>query len=83
MAIRTGAARLLVLAMQQGMPPEAACRAALEDVGQLRGGLIAELVLHAVDRRGNFFVASTGVKDGYSWWSEGQDEPRALEPVVL
>jgi len=83
MAIRASSARFLVLALERGATPEAAVRMALADLQALREGLLADLVLHVVDRDGNCFAASTGVAADYYWWREGMTTPDHRSVPVL
>jgi L-asparaginase len=83
MAIRAGTARAVVLALQQGRSAEEACREAIDDLRQLRTGLLSDLIIHAVDRQGNRCVLSTGVKGGYWWWTPELNEPEECEAAVV
>ena len=74
MTIRTGAARSVVLYMKKGASVREACEEAMRDLLELRGGEIAAVVLHAIDRDGCPCVLSShGLHEQSSWyyWTEG------------
>jgi L-asparaginase / beta-aspartyl-peptidase len=83
MTIRAGTARLIVLGLARGMSPEEACREAIADLRELRGGLLADVIVHAVNPKGEHFVASTGVPGGYAWWTDRMNAPEFLRAVVV
>jgi L-asparaginase / beta-aspartyl-peptidase len=83
MAIRAGTARSVVLHLANGNPVDEACRAAIADLRQLEGGFLDELVIHAVDSRGNHCVATTGIAAAYWWWREGMTEPARLFAIAM
>jgi L-asparaginase / beta-aspartyl-peptidase len=83
MAIRAGTARAVVLALQRGRSAEEACQEAIEDVRQLRTGLLSDLIVHALDRAGNCCVRSTGIEGGYWWWSRGMNAPEERAAIVM
>jgi L-asparaginase / beta-aspartyl-peptidase len=64
MAIRTATARSVVLYMKMGMSVEEACREAATDYGDLEGGIIRSVIIHAMDRNGEECVLSVGTGTG-------------------
>lgn len=83
MTIRAGTARAVVLALRRGLTPEEACLEAIEDLRELRGGLLSEVVVYAVSTQEEPFAASTGVEGAYWWWREGMPEPEARTAEVV
>jgi beta-aspartyl-peptidase (threonine type) len=84
MIIRAGVARAVVAYMKKGATVEQACREAFDDLRSLKGGYLGPVIVHALDRRGNPFVITTG-RDGripYWLWTEGIAKPERLKPVV-
>jgi L-asparaginase len=82
MTIRAGTARAIVLYLKMGLPLEAALDEAIADLGRLRGGQLAGVVIHAMDRRGQHRVVAVNCPDeiAYWIWSEGMEEPE-LRPA--
>jgi len=58
MTIRAGTARAVVLYMKKGATVEEACREALADLGDLKGGFLGPVMIHAMDREGRTCVAA-------------------------
>jgi L-asparaginase len=83
MAIRAGTARSVILHLANGHPVDEVCRTAIADLRRLEGGFLDELVIHAVDARGNHCVATTGIAAAYWWWCEGMKEPARLFAVPM
>jgi L-asparaginase / beta-aspartyl-peptidase len=83
MTIRGGTARMAVLLLGQGRTAEQACREALADLGELRGGFLGDVVLYAVDAAGNHFAATTGIEEEYWWWTGEMEAPeqRTARPL--
>lgn len=79
MTIRCSTARTVVRLMQEGRALDSALRAALSDLGELRGGYLGPVVIHAIDVHGNPGVMATsdlGPKSAYLCWQQGMDDPR-------
>lgn len=75
MAIRTATARSVVLYMKLGMSVEAACREAAADYGDLSGGFLRRVIIHAIDARGDHYVLAAGSDRGeiyYAWDPEAK-----------
>jgi L-asparaginase / beta-aspartyl-peptidase len=83
MTIRAGTARSIVLGLKAGMSPEAACRDAVSDLRELVGGFLSDVVVYALDPRGNHFAASTGAEAGYFWWRDGMEKAEERTATVL
>jgi beta-aspartyl-peptidase (threonine type) len=79
MTIRAGTSRAVVLALSAGMTPEQACRRGIEDLRRLRGGFLSDVVIYAVDPRGNHQAATTGVEGDYWWWESGRSRAERRE----
>lgn len=58
MTIRAGTARSVVLYMKLGATVEEACREALDDLADLKGGFLGPVMIHAIDRSGRWCVAA-------------------------
>jgi beta-aspartyl-peptidase (threonine type) len=82
MAIRAGTSRAIVLYMKMGLSLAAAVDEAIDDLRQLRGGLIQRITLHAIDRAGRHRVVAVNADVQLTcWlWREGDSAPHA-EPV--
>jgi len=76
MTIRACTARSVVLYMKAGASAQEACLEAVRDLRSLKGGYLGPVIIHAVDRRGESFVISTGpvVKglDYFRWCGTGE-----------
>lgn len=83
MTIRAGSARAVVLAIERGDSAEAACRAAIADLRVLRGGFLSDVVIYALDAKGEHFAATTGAKASYWWWTGAMAEPEERTPVIV
>lgn len=79
MAIRAGTAGLVVAEMARGNSPRHAVQAAIEDLLQLRHGVIRTCVIHAVDPEGNAHVTAINATTSiyYQYWNE-----KLLRPEV-
>jgi L-asparaginase len=85
MTMRAMTAHRVVEEMRLGAPVEAAVRAAAADLLSLRGGFLAEVVIHAIDTKGGHFVLTVGAAEtvGYWVWTEELDLPeRRISAVV-
>lgn len=82
MAIRAGTSRSIVLYMKMGLSLAAAVDEAIDDLRQLRGGLLQRITLHAIDRAGSHRVVAVNANTQLSYWlwREGDSAPHA-EPV--
>lgn len=87
MTIRCCTARSVVLYMKAGASVRDAVMEAVEDMRQLKGGLISRVTIHAIDTHGHHkVVAVNGAGDNRYWlWNEGAAAPQSLlaEPVVI
>jgi L-asparaginase len=85
MTIRAGTARAVVLYMKMGMSVDAAVREAVEDMRQLKGGLINRVTIHAIDAKGNHkVVAVNGNPSNTYWlWREGDEKPQSLPAEII
>jgi L-asparaginase len=80
MAIRCGTARSVVLYMKQGASVTDAVMEAVNDMRDLKSGLISRVTIHAIDVKGGHKIAAVN-GDGtqhYWHWSPGLDAPVAL-----
>ena len=78
MAIRTGAARAVVLYMKMGLSVDDAVEEAVEDMRRLTTGLVSRITIHAIDAAANHkVVAVNGNPSNTYWmWRDGETEPR-------
>jgi L-asparaginase / beta-aspartyl-peptidase len=84
MAIRAGSSRAIVLYMKMGLSLEAAMDEAIDDLRQLRGGLLQRITLHAIDRAGRHRVVALNAEKQLTYWlwREGDIAPHA-EPAEI
>ncbi len=84
MAIRAGSSRAIVLYMKMGLSLEAAMDEAIDDLRQLRGGLLQRITLHGIDRAGRHRVVALNAEKQltYLLWREGDEGPHA-EPAEI
>ena len=84
MAIRAGSSRAIVLYMKMGLSLEAAMDEAINDLRQLRGGLLQRITLHGIDRAGRHRVVALNAEKQltYLLWREGDEGPHA-EPAEI
>ena len=78
MTIRAGTARSVVLYMKHGMSVEEACREAMRDLAELKGGFLGTVVVHAIDAGANPCVlANSDIGGGmeYHYWREDMPKP--------
>ncbi|RMF92420.1 MAG: asparaginase, partial [Nitrospinota bacterium] len=75
MAIRTAAARSLVLYLKMGMTLQEAATEVMREVESLVDPYHAALHLIAVDREGNHVAMSNRPGNRYVYWVEGMPEP--------
>jgi beta-aspartyl-peptidase (threonine type) len=73
MTIRAGTARAVVAYMKKGATVEEACNEAMDDLLALKGGYLATVALHAMDKDGKPYVISTDPEDGYSYWTDSME----------
>jgi L-asparaginase / beta-aspartyl-peptidase len=83
MTIRAGTARAVVLMLKTGLSVEGAVSTAIADLRELRGGFLSDVVVHALDTRGNHYAASTGVAATYWWWTSDMVEPEEMTAAVV
>jgi L-asparaginase / beta-aspartyl-peptidase len=86
MAIRAGTARAVVLCMKKGATVREACLEAICDLGDLAGGFLGPLVIHAIDRQGESCVVATkelGRNSEYYVWRDGMAEPEKRQAEVV
>jgi len=85
MAIRAGTSRAIVLYMKMGLSLEAAVDEAIDDLRQLKGGLIQRITLHAIDRNGDHRVVAVNAEEQLTYWlwREGDDAPHAEPAEIL
>ncbi len=84
MTIRCATARSVVQYLKSGMDVREACGAAIQDLRELRGGYLGQVMIHAIDRAGNPWVMSThdlGEKRNAYYWGEGQEVRRLRAEV--
>jgi L-asparaginase len=85
MTIRAGTSRAVVAHMQCGASVEEACRDAMRDLDDLRGGYLGPVVVHAMDRDGRVFVLSNrdlGDEISYVCWRKGMAEVESRRPQL-
>ena len=84
MAIRAGTSRAIVLYMKMGLSLQAAVDEAIDDLRQLKGGLIQRITLHAIDRNGDHRVVAVNAEEQLTYWlwREGDDAPHT-EPTEI
>lgn len=85
MAIRTATARSVVLYIKQGMGVREACYEAARDYGDLSGGVLRGVMIHALDRDGGHFVLSAGYGKSrpYYLWNEERGAFEEREPATF
>jgi len=85
MTIRAGTARSVVLYMKRGASVEAAVREAAADLRYLKGGYQGPVIIHAMDKDGEPFVATLGGDDGdsYCLWREGMASFEEMAPILV
>ncbi len=81
-AIRTSLARSVVLYMKKGATVRDAVAEGMDDLKGLKGGYQGQVVIYALDKAGNHFVARR-FKEGkmcqYLVWSDGMDRFRKMD----
>lgn len=84
MTIRAGTARSLIAYMKRGASSEEAVREGIVDLQDLKGGFLGGVVIHCVDRKGDVFVASTGLKEAtpYWYWQDGMTAAERRAAVI-
>jgi isoaspartyl peptidase/L-asparaginase-like protein (Ntn-hydrolase superfamily) len=84
MTIRAGTARSVVLYLRLGYELKDAVREAAGDLAELKTGLIDEVIIHAVNRRGEHYVLGVGSpKPRTYWiWDDSMGAPEAREAEV-
>lgn len=85
MTIRAGTARSVVLYMKRGATVEEAVREAIADLRYLKGGYLGPVIIHALNREGEPFVATTGGNQGdvYCFWQQGLPGFERREPILV
>lgn len=85
MTIRAGTARSVVLYMKRGATVEEAVREAIGDLRYLKGGYLGPVVIHALSRDGEPFVATTGGNQGdlFCFWRQGLSQYERAEPILV
>ncbi|MFN2114182.1 MAG: isoaspartyl peptidase/L-asparaginase [Anaerolineae bacterium] len=68
LAIRAGTARAVVAGLRSGWDPETACRAALDDLRDLRRDYGGSMTVHVVTPDGRHSVRSIGLERPSSFW---------------
>jgi L-asparaginase len=85
-AIRTSLAHAMVLYMKKGASVQDAVTEGLQDLRALKGGFQGQVVLYAVDKNGEHFVARRfegGYECEYLFWTEGMKSYEKREAVFL
>lgn len=82
MAIRAGTSRGIVLYMKTGMSLSAAVDAAIADLGDLKGGLIDRLTIHAIDKDGAYRVVAVNARQERSFWLWRDDDAAPARVVA-
>jgi beta-aspartyl-peptidase (threonine type) len=84
MTIRAGTARSVVLYMKKGAAVDDACREALCDLRDLKGGFLGAVMVHAMDRDGRACCAATNpmTERFDAWQLAGMTEER-VKPILL
>ncbi len=85
-AIRTSLAHAMVLYMKKGASVRDAVVEGLQDLKALKGGFQGQVVLYAVDRNGEHFVARRfegGHECEYLFWTDGMKSYEKREAVFL
>jgi len=85
MTIRASTARSVVLYMKRGASVVEACHEAVADLRDLKGGYLGPVIIHAVDKNGEPYVATTGGDDGdmYYFWREGMANYVEAAPTLV
>jgi|PlaIllAssembly_1097288.scaffolds.fasta_scaffold08884_3 L-asparaginase len=85
MTIRAGTSRAVVAYMKKGATVQEACYEAFDDLRALREGYLGPVEIHALDKKGDYFVLSTenNTDDVHYWlWAEGMEKPECQRPTV-
>ena len=85
MTIRAGTARGVIAYLKKGASAEEACREAIDDLRDLKGGYLGPVVVHVLDREGTPFVASIGLSKTtpFWFWSEGMAKVECRQALPL
>jgi isoaspartyl peptidase/L-asparaginase-like protein (Ntn-hydrolase superfamily) len=77
MSMRAGTARYVVSQLQEGRSVRDAVHAGIEDLVNLKDGVLATLVIHGVDRFGNAHVTALNAQEsiGFQYWHEDLPKP--------
>lgn len=77
MTMRCGTARSIVLALRLGQSLDDAVKLAVEELGELKTGFLAGVVIHAMDAAGNHKVVSFRCDEQirYWYWDERMSAP--------
>ncbi|HEY8596153.1 MAG TPA: N(4)-(beta-N-acetylglucosaminyl)-L-asparaginase [Devosiaceae bacterium] len=68
MTIRAGTARSIVLYLKMGLSLRDAVDEAVKDLARLRGGMLAGVVIHAIDARGTARVVAVNCDGDIRYW---------------
>ena len=85
MTIRAGTARSVVLFLKMGLSIEEAVYEAAKDLSDLKTGYLDEVVIHAIDKHGNYKVVGVNspVAVKYLVWHDNMIEPEIKEADIL
>lgn len=87
MSMRAGTARYVVTQMENGASPKEAALKGVEDLAGLSSGYLGPLVIHAVNKDGDCYVAGANITDEvyYWYWNEHMAEPelRKADPFLI
>jgi isoaspartyl peptidase/L-asparaginase-like protein (Ntn-hydrolase superfamily) len=85
MAIRSGTARIVVLYLQLGYALRDAVREAARDLADLKTGCLGEVVIHAINNRGDHFVLGvySETPARYWVWDDSMAAPEIREAEVF
>jgi len=85
MAIRAGTARTVVLYLKLGYALKDAVHEAARDLADLKTGFIGEVIIHAINSKGEYFVL--GVNSSrpaqYSFWNDSMPSPEIRDAEVF
>ncbi len=85
MTMRTATARTIVLAMKLGYSLTDAVKLAVDELGELTGGFLGGVVIHAVDARGNHQVTNFRCQGEirYWFWEDSMPEPELRDATTV
>jgi L-asparaginase / beta-aspartyl-peptidase len=82
-AIRCSTARSVVLYMKLGMSVDEAVREASNDLRALKGGLLSQITLHAIDVEGRHKALCVNGDPSYWLWTPDHERPMSLPAESL